>query len=183
MSIREETAAGLAGVATVAWHEPAEHASRPRAHATARPAPERLWNLPGIAGTTRVSTSFGDLPAQVVRRNDPLRVHGGTHLPVLEVREYKLDPGFLASRPDAAPIRVHGARFGGGAPDGDILLSPGQLLLDGEVGEGIDAPLARASDLPDRIASRSATTEQISYFVFRLPGPALIHAQGMWLFV
>ena len=51
----------------------------------------------------RVTTSFGDLPVQALRRRDPLRLQAGTLATVEWVDCINLDEEFLAGNPDAPP--------------------------------------------------------------------------------
>ena len=61
-------------------------------------AQKKRWSIPGIYSGTRISTSFGEVPAHLIRVRDQLRTRDGDYVRVLRIDEYKLDADFLARR-------------------------------------------------------------------------------------
>ena len=142
-------------------------------------APRADWNLPGILGQTHVSTTFGEVPAQLVRRRDRLRTKDGDYLPVLRIDEYKIDHDFLLYQPDAKPIVVKAGSMAGSAPARDAYFSPGQKILRQK--SGVQHELVTARDTSSLEYSFDRSVGQLSYFVFHLGRPAMIRCEGMWV--
>lgn len=137
------------------------------------------WNLPGIAGSTRVSTDIGEVPAHLVRARDRLRTREGRYLPVLHIQKYMLDEEFLRRHPSARPVSVrvrYQSRAGNAA---SIVLSPAQLVT-AQCGGGRQTE-ARADSISSERVAVDSSLGQLSYHVFDLGEPALIHCGGIWV--
>ncbi len=148
----------------------------------ATPEPEaRSWHLPGILGPTRVSTSFGDVPAHLVRVRDQLRTRDGGFQPVLRIDAYKLDDEFLQHRPDARPVLIRQGSLGGGLPAKDVMISPGQKLQVRS--EGHAEKLLHARDVSSQTHLQNHAAGTLSYFVFHVAQPALARCEGLWMTV
>ena len=91
-----------------------------------------FWTLPGFCWNARVTTSFGDLPVQALRRRDPVRLVNGGFAQVEWVDEISLDEGFLAGFPDAQPITLAAGAFGPDRPRSALTLSPHPRVAVGE---------------------------------------------------
>lgn len=143
------------------------------------PKPRKRWSLPGIYSGTRVSTSFGEVPAHLVRVRDQLRTRDGEYLRVLRIDEYKLDAEFLADHPEARPIRFSPQKAGQKTSSAPVFLSPGQrVLARGASGQEV---LRRAIDLTSQPGVIPDIPGPFSYFVFHLSKAALVRAEGMWV--
>lgn len=135
------------------------------------------WTLPGFCGDARVTTSFGDLPIQALRRRDPLRTVQGTLATVEWVDCIQLDEDFLRANPDALPVRIGAGAFGGGRPERDIVVSPHQLV---NVSPGqFRQDFHRARDLTDRPGILRQPVMLIRYYVFHCATPAAVMVEGL----
>ena len=141
--------------------------------------PRTGWNLPGILGQTHVSTTFGEVPAQLVRRRDRLRTKDGDYLPVHRIDEYKIDHEFLLYQPDAKPIVVKAGSMAGSAPSRDAFFSPGQRIL--RQTSGVKHVLVTARDVSSLQYALDRSVGQLSYYVFHLGRTAMIRCEGMWV--
>lgn len=135
------------------------------------------WTLPGFCGSARVTTSFGALPIQALRRRDPLRTVQGTLATVDWVDRIQLDEGFLRANPDALPVRIGAGAFGGGRPERDLIVSPHQLVnvCPGQFRQDF----RRARDLVDRPGILRQPEMLISYHVFHCATPAAVIVEGL----
>ena len=163
----------LERVSTVVSDEPAPRSRNGEAQGT---EPRRRWSIPGIYSGTRVSTSFGEVPAHLIRVRDQLRTRDGAYLRVLRIDEYKLDAEFLADHPEARPIKFRGSHKSKGS---DVFLSPGQRVL-ARSNSGQET-LKLASDLSSQPGVVPEIAGPFSYFVFHLGKAALVRAEGMWV--
>jgi len=143
-------------------------------------APVRAkWSIPGVYGGTRISTSFGEVPAHLIRVRDQLRTREGEFVRVMRIDEYKLDSDFLDKHPDARPIRFQ-AKGTNGRPSGNaVFLSPGQVVLARNAAGS--ETLRPAREFMDQPGVMPETTGPFSYFVFHLGTAALVRAEGMWI--
>ena len=156
------------------------NAPAPQAKQAPRPKPKaRIWNLPGIYSGTRISTSFGEVPAHLIRVRDELRTRDGSYKRVLRIDEYKLDADFLPQHPEARPIRFSTRSRGARTTGNDVLLSPGQSVL--ARGKSGKETLRLASEFLDQPGVPPNTSGPSSYFVFHLGEAALVRAEGMWV--
>ncbi len=163
----------LERVSTVVADAPAPHSNSPE---TEKSPSRKKWGLPGIYSGTRVSTSFGEVPAHLVRVRDQLRTRDGTYQRVVRIDEYKLDAEFLADHPEARPVRFSGKR---GESTASVYVSPGQrILARGSAGQEVLRPATDFSDQPGVVPE---TAGPFSYFVFHLGKAALVRAEGMWV--
>ena len=140
---------------------------------------QKFWTLPGICWNARVSTSFGDLPVQALRKRDPLRTPSGEFLPVAHVDELRLDGEFLRNFPDAAPIVISAGALGSGRPANAITVSPHQRVSVGESRLAGDLRMAR--DLLDRPGVVRTPTPLVRYIVFHCAVPACVMVEGVWV--
>lgn len=142
---------------------------------------KRRWGIPGIYSGTRISTSFGEVPAHLIRVRDQLRTRDGSFLRVLRIDEYKLDNDFLNDHPEARPIRFSAQVAGRKNSGKDVFLSPGQKVL-ARSATGSEA-LRLAADMTDGPGVIPQMIGPFSYFVFHLGKAALVRAEGMWVAV
>lgn len=137
------------------------------------------WVLPGLCENVRVTTSFGDLPVQALRKRDPLRTQAGTLASVEWVDRIRLDEEFLDQNPDARPVRIPAGAFGSGRPERVLVVSPQQYV---NVSPSAYAQeFRRARDLTDRPGIVRAPLSMVSYYLFHCGAPALVMAEGVCL--
>jgi hypothetical protein len=128
---------------------------------------------------TRVSTSFGEVPAQALRERDMLRTHNGAFAPVTKVRRYTLDQNVLAHNKDTMPILIRAGALGSGLPKQDIVLSPEQeVALGGPTG---GSRLVKARDLLTRPGVTRKTELIFTYTQVLCATPVFVRSEGLWV--
>lgn len=106
----------------------------PDRHAPAKPlrrvpgTEARDWTLPGFGPLTRITTSFGDVPAQALRKGDLVRTRNGDFRQIEWLDRIVLDEEFLSFHPDALPVHIRVGALGRGLPAQDLYLSPNQPI-------------------------------------------------------
>ena len=141
-------------------------------------ATEVKWTLPGFGPMTRVSTSFGDVPAQALRERDVIRTPQGMLKPIQWVDRMRLDTAFLKHVPDAQAVMVRAGSLGGGLPKADIIVSPEQ-----EIGLGRhahDVKFVKAKTLLGRPGVVRKPEELLTYTLFHCGEPVVVKVEGVW---
>ena len=136
------------------------------------------WEMPGFHGTTRVSTTFGELPIMGLRVRDRVRTISGEYKPVKWIKEIRFDREFLERTPEAQPIRIGREALGENCPETDILLSPAQELSVSTVWSR--RMLRSARDLLSRPNVGRARETNVSYYVFHCGGTDIVRVGGVW---
>lgn len=143
-----------------------------------RPTPQAIaWTLPGFGEAARVTTSFGDLPLQALRKRDPLRTAEGTNRLVHWCDRLRLDNGFLDANPDAQPIVILANALGHGLPRADLVVSPHQRIGLNPPGYQQDFRLAR--DLTGRPGILRRPQETMTYYLFHCELPTVVLVEGV----
>lgn len=136
------------------------------------------WKTPGFGPKARVLTSFGQLPVEALRRNDPVKTASGDYLKVAWTDSFGLDAEFLSLQPQAHAVLVPAGTFAPSRPERDTLFSPAQSLHIGpSVGSGA---VKNAQDLIGwaRISRASNTT--FTYHVFGFETDCTVCVEGLW---
>ncbi len=135
------------------------------------------WTLPGFAGKTRIRTTFGDLPIEALRVNDPVVTPEGRVLKVRRIDRIGLDRGFLLGMPSAQPILIPENALGRGLPMQDMLVSPAQ-----EMELRSATPQAHKSRA-DRLTRNPLITTDfhgvMTYYTLDLGEDAIVLAEGV----
>lgn len=140
---------------------------------------EREWWLPGICGQTRVTTNFGEVPAQLLRIGDRVRTRSGNYLRIRLIRTTRLDCQFMGQRPDARPVVIARGSMGQDLPARDVLLSPAQLVT---LTAGLTMPRAlRARDLPQGFEAVDKTLGMVAYHELILDTEDDVCCEGLWV--
>lgn len=143
-----------------------------------RPTPQAIaWTLPGFGEMARVTTSFGDLPLQALRKRDPLRTVEGSIRLVHWCDRLRLDNGFLTANPDAQPILILANALGPGLPRADLVVSPHQRI--GVFPSGYQQQFRLARDLTGRPGILRSPQETMSYHLFHCEQPAVVLVEGV----
>ena len=139
---------------------------------------DQVWQLPGIAGNTRLSTDFGEVPAHLIRMRDKVRCVDGRYRRVLRIQEYKLDQEFLKLHPHAKPVVIRKHALGSQLPLNMIEVSPAQQL---------DLPsdwskqkTVRATTLSTIRGECDRSTGFVSYYSFYVGEATLLQGEGIW---
>jgi hypothetical protein len=149
------------------------------ARRTAAAASEPTWTLPGLLGSTRVMTSFGHVPAQLVRVGDTLRTREGSFVRVQRISDLRIDEDFLAIRPDAAPVIIRRNGLRAGVPHQDVALSPGQIVSVGP--NRFEDRLVRADTLSRERGGIDRSLGMMIYIRLHLAENAQINCDGLWV--
>lgn len=140
---------------------------------------ERAWTLPGLCLNASVMTSFGALPAQVLRKHDPLRLADGTIARIAWVDKIQLDEEFLTAFPDAQPVLIRAGALGQGLPTQDLLVSPHQKIA--VAGANFTTELRLARDLLGRPGVMRQPRTIVAYHMFHVGQPARVMVDGICL--
>lgn len=139
----------------------------------------RSWDLPGVLGTARVATSFGLVPAQLVRVGDSVRTRTGGFERVQRIAQLKIDEDFLTDRPDAAPVIIRSNALAAGAPHHDLGLSPGQIVSVGP--NRFEDRLVRAAEVSRQRGRIDRSLGSLVYVQLHLAREAQINCEGVWV--
>ncbi len=138
---------------------------------------EICWNLPGFGPMTRISTSFGEVHAQVLRQRDQIRTEQGTLKPIVWVDRMRLDSAFLAQVPDAHAILIRAGALGGGLPKADVIVSPEQKV---GLGRSVSDRFVKAKELLGRPGVLRKPEDMMTYTLFHCGEPVCVRMEGMW---
>lgn len=150
-----------------------------RGHALRAERPGEVWTLPGILGPTRVMTSFGHVPAHLVRVGDTLRTQDGSYERVRRISDLKIDEDFLARHPEAAPVVLRRASLEKGLPHQDVCLSPAQRVSLGP--NRFEARSVPAGELTRERGGIDKSLGMMVYLRFQLDRAAQICCDGVWV--
>ncbi|MEM9843623.1 MAG: Hint domain-containing protein [Pseudomonadota bacterium] len=140
--------------------------------------PKYTWQLPGLAGNTRLSTDFGEVPASLIRTRDKVRCVDGRYLRVLRIQEYKLDQEFFDLHPHAKPVVIRKHSLGRQLPADTIEVSPAQhLVLPTDWNK---RKTVRADATSTMRSECDRSTGMISYFSFDVGEATLLQGEGLW---
>jgi hypothetical protein len=143
------------------------------------PAEGAGWSLPGILGSTRVTTAFGHVPAHLVRVGDALKTREGSFLKVQRITDLRIDEDFLSRRPEAAPVILRRNRLGSGVPHQDVALSPAQMVSVGP--NRFEDRLVPAAELSRERGGIDKSLGMMVYFRFDLGRAAQVNCDGLWV--
>lgn len=137
--------------------------------------------LEGIAGPTLVETSFGMVPAHLIRKGDPVHVGKGRFRPVQAVRTYRFDEDFLAAQPEARPVEVVSAALHARAASRKLQLAPGQPVLVGEVHKKDATRVVPAVDIGRYAAPDPASVGPLTYVRLIFETEVFVSIEGVSL--
>lgn len=141
--------------------------------------PAADWTIEGIADNTRITTSFGEVPAQLLRKNDMLRQRDGSFRKIIWIDHFRFDEAFISRHPEAAPVRIRAGALRPNTPERDVDLSPCQpLAFTTQAGHQI----VRARDLLKRAGVLQVPRNLLSYTQIQCEGgDTEIRAEGIWV--
>lgn len=135
-----------------------------------------VWTLPGFLGKTKVTTSFGNLPIEALRLNDPVKTRSGHFRKVVWVDQLSLDRDFTFDVPDALPVQIGCGALGPNFPLINVCLSPAQAILPTRHG----GKPALARDLVGRPRIIRPSIPSFTYYLFHCGQPEDVLLDGMW---
>lgn len=136
------------------------------------------WRMPGFCGQSKVLTSFGALPIEALRRNDPVKTHDGRYLKVLWVDRVMFDRDYLEAHPEAYPVRVPMGTLGPRLPHQDMMVSPAQPMhTAAHHGRPTFYPASEA--VGKRGVARKAVVS-FTYYLFGCSDACAVCIDGIW---
>lgn len=143
----------------------------------APPAEVNVTRVTGFGPLPRITTTFGEVHAHVLRKGDRVRTLQGQFAPVASVDHLGLEADFVSRYPNVQPIRIRRNAFGPGLPANDILLAPYQRIRPGPP-RRMD-PFVPAASLLGRPFVERATESQVTYTRFSIGMPAVVYCEGL----
>lgn len=138
-----------------------------RRAAVSAKAPQRvpqqinLKKITGFGPLARITTSFGEVYAQALRKGDMVRTTGGAFARIEHVDRLHLDEGFLHRHPSVQPIRIRRGSLGPNLPAQDVILAPYQMIRPGPA--RVMTKMVPAAELMGKPFVSRATENQITY--------------------
>lgn len=158
---------------------PLKSVASARLSPAATPASRPAWAIDGIADNTRITTSFGEVPAQLLRKNDMLRTRDGSFRRIAWISHLRFDEEFMAQHPEAAPIRIRAGALGRNMPERDVELSPSNAI---SLTTGTGRATFKAKDLLNRSGVLQMPRTLLSYTQIRCEGgDTEICSEGVWI--
>lgn len=136
------------------------------------------WDIPGFGPDTKITTSFGDVPAQLLHERDMVRTANGGFKRIQWIKRIGLDEDFMLSYPEAHPIMIRANAFGSGRPKSDILVSPMQQMV--MKGVRADAKPRTAASLEGSSQIMRKPVSTITYTMFHCGEKTTVCADGAW---
>ena len=140
---------------------------------------KRPWSLSGFGAGARVTTAFGYVPVEALRRRDPVKTRDGRFLKVQHTDTVRLDRRFLLTHPDAQPIAIVKNGFATSVPNQTILMSGCQKIRP--PGQFDQLPGKRAVDYVDLGRAEHKYHGYFTYYVFHCGEPCTVNLNGLWV--
>lgn len=144
--------------------------------AVAEAAPQ--WTLDGFGPMSRIATSFGDVPAQVLRERDQVRTATGGFAQITKVERYVLEADIFEKCHDATPVLIRAGALGSGLPKQDVVVSPRQQIGVGPNGAG--AQFHEAGALLARPGVLRKPEAMFTYTRIHCGKPVVVKIEGIW---
>lgn len=138
-----------------------------------------FWTLPGFGAGARVTTSFGNVPVEALRRRDAVKTRDGRFLEVRHVDTVRLDRRFLLSHPDAQPIAIPQNGLAADVPDQTTLVSGCQKIRSPGQFDEVSGRLA-----VNYLGLGNVTRQYhgyFNYYVFHCGEPCTVSVNGLWV--
>ncbi|MGR3661859.1 MAG: Hint domain-containing protein [Paracoccaceae bacterium] len=169
-------------VARPRLQRPAGNDSRVPAKAVGLDAPLQTRHEAKIIGfgpMARVTTSFGEVYAQTLRKGDRVRTKDGNYLQIMSVNRMTLDADYLKYHPAALPVVIRAGALGPGLPSADLMLAPHQRVNQNQRIPG--GQFQRAVDAIGRPQVYRKPEPMITYTTFHCGRPATVQCEGVWI--
>ncbi len=142
-------------------------------------APPKPWSLPGFGAGACVTTAFGFVPVEALRRRDPVKTRDGRFLEVQHVDTVRLDRRFLLTHPDAQPIAIAKNRLAANIPNQTILMSGCQKIRSPGQFDQVSGKMA--ADYVDLGRAERKCHGYFTYYVFHCGEPCIVNVNGLWV--
>ena len=136
------------------------------------------WSIIGFGAKSKVLTSFGNLPVEALRRNDPLKTESGKFSKVLWVDAVRLDSDFLSANPQAQPVLIPAGSLGDSKPASDMLVSPAQMIQ--LPGLNNSRSFVSATSLSGTGGISKKMHACFTYFLFGCDEECSVSVDGLW---
>ncbi|MDH5798339.1 MAG: Hint domain-containing protein [Paracoccaceae bacterium] len=133
----------------------------------------------GLGPMGRVTTSFGEVYSQALRKGDLVRTRDGRLAPITRVRHVKLDADFLSYHPGVQPLVIPARSLNGKVPQTDLKVAPHQRISGGQTFSGAEGVLA--VDLLGRGRAMRLTESLFTYTILEFDRPVSISLEGIWV--
>jgi len=138
------------------------------------------WTLPGFEGKCRVTTNFGDLPIEALRRRDKVKCISGAYAEVQWIDAIRLDVDFMERHPEAHPIMIRAKALGGNFPAKNMLVSSAQPIWIPEASGKFRSVFAHELEGHPNIMRMRKT--EMTYYRFHVGYPEQVCIEGSWFF-
>ena len=140
---------------------------------------KRSWSLPGFGAGTRVATSFGYVPVEVLRHGDPIKTQDGRFLKVEHVDKVRLDRRYLLTHPEAQPIAIRKNGLAPEIPSQTILMSGSQRISPS--GRYNQPTVKVAADYIELGRAERQPHGYFTYYVFHCGEHCAVNINGIWI--
>ncbi len=141
--------------------------------------PKSDVSVVGIEARTRITTSFGDVPAHLLRVNDSVRTVDGRFLKIRSIDALRMDAEFLKYHPESQPVRIRSDALGPGRPQRDVYVAPDQVI--GTAAAGTCHGGLTARELLHRPRVLRDPGESVVYILVDVGEPAMVLSEKIWL--
>jgi hypothetical protein len=140
---------------------------------------KKSWSLPGFGAGARVTTAFGYVPVEALRRRDPIKTRDGRFLEVKHIDRIQLDRRFLLTHPEAQPIAIPKNGLAAAMPSQTVLMSGGvKIQLPGRFDQ-VSGKLA--ADYVGLGKVERQLHGYFTYYVFHCGEPCTASVGGLWV--
>lgn len=137
--------------------------------------------LRGFGPMAKITTSFGEVYAQVLREGDLVRAEDGRFLPIKKIRRTSLDEQILTKDPELMPMLIRRNSFGLNTPQADLLVAPDQPIdVPSGLKKGESQP---ARDLTGRPGILRKPETMVTYTTFSVGECIRVNCEGVWISV
>ena len=133
----------------------------------------------GFGPMTRVTTSFGEVPAQALRVRDMVRTRNGSFARIEWIDRIYLDTEYLAYHPEAQPIMIKKGALALNYPCADVMFAPFQRISARQTFVGTTPD--RVFDALNRPNVHRKSEQAITYTVFHCGAPTSVKCEGIWI--
>ena len=143
----------------------------------ARKTQVSLKRITGFGPMARITTSFGEVHAHVLREGDMVRSSQGQFHKITKIDRIRLDEGFINRYPSVLPVNIRKGSIGPGLPVQDTMMAPYQKVRMGP--PRTTSPIVFATKLLERPFVERATENQIIYTTFSVGRPISVYCEGL----
>lgn len=144
-----------------------------------KPDQNKPMHLRGFGPMTRITASFGEVPAQALRERDMVRTRSGEFMKIEWIDRIILDERYLKYHPQAQPVLIQAGSLGRNLPTRDVMLAPLQPFSEQQRFFGKSPGFA--ADALGRPGVLRKPEPMITYTVFHCGRPTSVLTEGIWV--